>query len=75
MGVFSAAHPRGHRVLWLWCQPVWWPPLRAAFARPAAALPAILVLVLIYTVLKKELGRHHTPRFVGSREALAASGL
>jgi len=38
-------------------------------------LPAILMLVLIYTLLKKELGRHHTPRFVGAREALAASVL
>ncbi len=38
-------------------------------------LPAILVLVLIYTLLKKELGRHHTPRFAGTGEALAASTL
>ena len=38
-------------------------------------LPAILVLVLIYTLLKKELGRHHTPRFAGTGEALVASAL
>lgn len=38
-------------------------------------LPAILVLVLIYTLLKKELGRHHTPRFVGRGEVWAASTL
>lgn len=38
-------------------------------------LPAILVLVLIYTLLKKELGRHHTPRFSGTGEAVAASVL
>ena len=40
---------------------------------PRKVLPAILVLVLIYTLLKKELGRHHTPRFAGTREALAAA--
>lgn len=38
-------------------------------------LPAILLLVLIYTLLKKELGRHHTPRFSGGTEILIASGI
>ena len=28
-------------------------------------LPAILLLVLGYTLAKKELGRHHAPRFHG----------
>lgn len=39
------------------------------------ALPAILLGVLVYTVARKDLGRHHTPRFSGRREALAASAL
>jgi uncharacterized membrane protein YfcA len=38
-------------------------------------LPAILLLVLIYTLVKKELGRHHTPRFTGRMETLVASGI
>ena len=36
------------------------------------ALPFILLAVLLYTLSKKELGRHHTPRFAGRRETLAA---
>ncbi|OOG60758.1 TSUP family transporter [Polaromonas sp. C04] len=36
------------------------------------ALPFILLAVLLYTLAKKELGRHHTPRFSGQRETLAA---
>ncbi len=39
------------------------------------ALPLVLLLVLIYTLAKKQLGRHHTPRFSGSREALVACGI
>ena len=35
-------------------------------------LPVILVLVLIYTLAKKDLGRHHTPRFAGRAEMLIA---
>ena len=38
-------------------------------------LPAILVAVLVYTVMKKELGREHTPRFAGRQEMLVASGI
>jgi uncharacterized membrane protein YfcA len=38
-------------------------------------LPLVLLLVLAYTVAKKELGRHHTPRFAGTREAVLASGI
>ncbi len=34
------------------------------------ALPLILLAVLLYTVLKKELGRTHAPRFSGRMEAL-----
>ena len=39
------------------------------------ALPLVLVLVLAYTLAKKELGRHHTPHFTGRREAWLASGI
>ncbi len=35
-------------------------------------LPGVLLLVLVYTLLKKELGRHHAPRFSGLRETLIA---
>jgi uncharacterized membrane protein YfcA len=38
-------------------------------------LPGVLVLVLIYTIAKKELGRHHAPRFSGVAEMLVASGI
>lgn len=38
-------------------------------------LPAVLLAVLVYTLAKKELGRHHVPRFAGTREALVASGI
>ena len=36
-------------------------------------LPLVLVCVLGYTLAKKELGRHHTPRFSGRAEVLLAS--
>jgi len=35
------------------------------------ALPGVLVLVLTYTLLKKELGRHHAPVYQGGAEVLA----
>ena len=35
-------------------------------------LPAILLLVLGYTLAKKELGRHHAPKFSGRMEAALA---
>ena len=35
-------------------------------------LPFILLGVLLYTLAKKELGRHHTPRFAGRAEVIAA---
>lgn len=38
-------------------------------------LPAVLVGVLIYTLVKKELGRHHAPRFAGRQELLAAGSV
>ena len=36
------------------------------------ALPFVLLAVLLYTVVKKELGRHHVPRFSGAAETLVA---
>lgn len=39
------------------------------------ALPFVLLAVLLYTLVKKELGRHHTPRLTGSSETLAACGI
>lgn len=36
-------------------------------------LPLVLVCVLGYTLVKKELGRHHTPRYSGRAEWIAAS--
>jgi len=38
-------------------------------------LPIVLLAVLMYTVLKKELGRHHAPRFAGAKEAWVAAGI
>ena len=35
-------------------------------------LPVVLLGVLVYTLAKKELGRHHAPRFSGRAETLAA---
>jgi uncharacterized protein len=39
------------------------------------ALPFVLGAVLVYTLVRKELGRHHAPRFEGAREALVASAI
>lgn len=36
-------------------------------------LPAVLLAVLVYTLAKKDLGRHHVPRFAEKAEWLAAS--
>jgi uncharacterized membrane protein YfcA len=38
-------------------------------------LPAVLLMVLIYTLVKKELGLNHAPRFSGRKEALVAAGI
>lgn len=35
-------------------------------------LPFVLVAVLIYTVLRKDMGRHHAPRFTGAAETAVA---
>jgi hypothetical protein len=37
------------------------------------ALPLILVIILGYTLARKDLGRDHAPRFDGAREAVLAS--
>jgi uncharacterized membrane protein YfcA len=39
------------------------------------ALPGVLLVVLIYTLARKDLGRHHAPRFSGSQEVLLASAV
>ncbi|WP_157271157.1 sulfite exporter TauE/SafE family protein [Azohydromonas aeria] len=39
------------------------------------ALPLILVAVFAYTLMRKDLGRTHRPRFVGRHEALAAAAV
>ncbi len=39
------------------------------------ALPFILAAVLAYTLAKKDMGRHHAPRFTGRHEKLAASAV
>jgi uncharacterized membrane protein YfcA len=38
-------------------------------------LPFVLLAVLLYTLAKKELGRHHTPRLTGHTETLAACSI
>lgn len=38
-------------------------------------LPLVLLLVLAYTVLKKEMGRHHRPHFSGGMEVTVACGI
>lgn len=45
-------------------------------ARPLRiALPLILLALLVYTLLKKDLGRAHAPRYAGRTEAWVASGV
>lgn len=39
------------------------------------ALPVVLVLVLIYTLARKDLGRQHAPRYSGRSETLVAGGI
>jgi uncharacterized membrane protein YfcA len=39
------------------------------------ALPLVLLAVLIYTLAKKDLGRHHTPHYTGRAEALVAGAI
>ena len=38
-------------------------------------LPAILLLVLVYTLARKDLGHMHAPRYQGAKEAWLASGI
>lgn len=39
------------------------------------ALPFVLLLVLLYTLAKKDLGRTHTPHYSGGQEQLIAAGI
>ena len=39
------------------------------------ALPFVLAAMLAYTVAKKDLGRHHAPRWQGGREAAVAAAM
>ena len=39
------------------------------------ALPFVLLAVLVYTLAKKDLGRHHTPRFSGLAETWVACSI
>ena len=45
------------------------------FRKFPAMLPFVLLAVLLYTVAKKELGKHHLPRFEGRAEWLAAAAI
>ena len=38
-------------------------------------LPLVLVCVLIYTLLKKDMGRHHAPRYAGRAQTLVACAI
>lgn len=39
------------------------------------ALPLVLLAILLYTLMRKDLGRDHRPRFAGRSEAAAASAI
>ena len=39
------------------------------------ALPFLLSALLLYTLVRKDMGREHAPRFAGRRQALVASGV
>ena len=39
------------------------------------ALPVMLALLLVYTLAKKDMGRHHAPRYMGAQEAWMAAGI
>jgi len=39
------------------------------------ALPLVLLAVLAYTLMRKDLGRHHAPRYQGRKEALVAGAI
>ena len=38
-------------------------------------LPVVLLVVLVYTLIRKDMGRHHAPRFHGRTELLATSAI
>ncbi|PUE50475.1 hypothetical protein B9Z47_01560 [Limnohabitans sp. 2KL-1] len=39
------------------------------------ALPVLMLTLLLYTLAKKDMGRHHAPRFTGAKEAWIAAGI
>lgn len=84
-GTSLAAWQYSRRVQLRWA--ALWPAVLTAFAGAFAgawavtavspyllrlALPLILLAVLVYTVMRKSLGRHHAPRYRGWAEAAAA---
>ena len=38
-------------------------------------LPVLLAVLLLYTLVKKDLGRSHAPRFAGAQESWIAAGI
>jgi uncharacterized membrane protein YfcA len=38
-------------------------------------LPILMLSLLVYTLAKKDMGRHHAPRFAGKQEAWVAAGI
>ena len=38
-------------------------------------LPVLMLALLLYTLAKKDMGRHHAPRFAGAKEAWMAAGI
>lgn len=87
-GTAFATWQYSHRVAMRW--PALWPAAVAGFLASLAGawlvtvvspdflrkvLPLVLLLVLIYTFLKKELGLAHQPRFQGRREQWLMAGL
>jgi len=52
-----------------------WTVTQVSAAGLRRALPFVLLAVLLYTLKRKDLGRHHAPRFSGAAEAAAAAGI
>ena len=39
------------------------------------ALPVVMLAILLYTLARKDLGRHHSPRYAAAQERLVAGGI
>jgi uncharacterized membrane protein YfcA len=87
-GTAFATWQYSHKVTMRW--PALWPAAAAGLLASLAGawlvtvvspqflrklLPLVLLLVLIYTLLKKELGRYHAPRFHGAQEQWLAAAI